>query len=61
MDRTLTLRQTTIIIAVSFSHITNKQVMTGRKECMDPSMLNIITVLDESSDMWDAEDVQAVG
>ena len=38
----------------------NKQVMTDQRKCIDPSTLEMVTMLDENSDMWDAEDVQEV-
>jgi hypothetical protein len=38
-----------------------KLVMTDQRKCMDPSTLEMITILDENSDLWDAYDVQEVG
>jgi len=37
-----------------------KLVMTDQRKCMDPSTLEMVTMLDENSDLWDANDVQEV-
>ena len=37
-----------------------KLVMTDQRKCMDPSTLEMVTILDENSDLWDANDVQDV-
>jgi hypothetical protein len=37
-----------------------KLVMTDQRKCMDPSTLEMVTMLDENSDLWDALDVQEV-
>lgn len=38
-----------------------KLVMTDQRKCMDPSTLEMVTMLDENSDLWSAYDVQDVG
>jgi hypothetical protein len=38
-----------------------KLFMTDQRKCMDPSTLEMATMLDENSDLWDALDVQEVG
>ena len=35
--------------------------MTDTRKCMDPSSLEMVTMLDENSDLWSAADVQEVG
>jgi hypothetical protein len=34
--------------------------MTDQRKCLDPSTLEMVTMLDENSDLWDAFDVQEV-
>lgn len=38
-----------------------KLVMTDQRKCMDPSTLEMVTMLDENSDLWDATTVQDIG
>ena len=57
----------------SVAHVTNnsnraerlfsgaKLNMTDTRKCMDPSSLEMVTMLDENSDLWSAADVQEVG
>ena len=35
--------------------------MTDTRKCMDPSSLEMVTMLDENSDLWSAADVKEVG
>ena len=37
-----------------------KLVMTDQRKCMDPSTLEMVTMLDENSDLWDAADIQEI-
>ena len=35
-----------------------KNVMTDQRKCMDPTTLEMVTMLDENGDLWDAADIQ---
>ena len=58
IDRSRMLHRTTIHVS-DFS-VEQKNVMTDQRKCMDPTTLEIVTMLDENSDLWDAADIQEV-
>jgi hypothetical protein len=37
-----------------------KLVMTDQRKCMDPSSLEMVTMLDENSDLWGPFDIQDI-